>query len=74
MSSSRRNCRKAAEPPTRGAMALSEATRVGPVRSRRRWVLGIPTTMTGRMAPAAISESTVATTCGKSSSSPPSGM
>ena len=53
---------------------LSEATRVGPVRSRRRSVLGIPTTITGRIRPSAISESMVWTTCGKSSSMPPSGM
>ena len=68
------NRRNSAEPPTCGAMALSVAMRVGPVRSRRRSVLGIPTMITGRMTPSAVRESTVWTTCGKSSSRPPSGM
>ena len=54
--------------------ALSAAMRVGPVRSRRRCVFGTPTTSTGRIAAREMSESTVCTTCGKSSSMPPSGM
>jgi hypothetical protein len=37
-------------------------------------VFGIPTTITDRITRSAIRESTVFTTCGKSSSTPPSGM
>ena len=68
------NLRNSSEPPTCGAIAKSEATVVGPVRSRRRCVFGMPTTITGRIRPSRTRPSIVATTCGKSSSIPPSGM
>ena len=74
MSSSRTKARNLAEPPTRGAIFLSDATSVGPVMSRRRSVFSIPTTMTGRISPARMAASMSAVTCGKSSSTPPSGM
>jgi hypothetical protein len=58
-SSSWMNARKAVEPPEMGAASRSEATEVGPVRSRRRTVFSIPTTRRGRSSPARMALSTV---------------
>ena len=46
-----RNCRNDVAPPTTGAMVLSWAFSVGPVRSRRRAVFSMPTSKNGRIPP-----------------------
>ncbi|MDB4879800.1 MAG: hypothetical protein JWL60_1246 [Gemmatimonadetes bacterium] len=66
--------RKAADPPTRGAMRRPASTIAGPVMARRRSVFSMPTTMNGRMPPFPTSACTSPATCWKFSAIPPSGM
>jgi hypothetical protein len=74
ISSVRMKARKAAEPPTRGAIRRSRGSSVGPVMSRRRSVFSIPTSRNGRIVAFPTDTCSSPATWRKSSPMPPSGM